>query len=103
MTSLTFKLHDAEQAACVENPPPRLARQLALAYLIEQLVEDGALESYAQAAQRLGITRARVSQIIGLLLLPLARQEEILLGRVVNSERGLRSSLSRRSLLDPKP
>ena len=52
------------------SPATRLARQLALAYLIEREIEAGQLKSYAEVAGRLRISRARVSQIADMVLLP---------------------------------
>ena len=72
-------------------PPSRLARQLALAHYIDRLVESGELESYAAAARRLRITRARMAQILSLLNLSAGVQEKILGGEIVSSERRLRS------------
>ena len=74
-------------------PATRLARQLALAYCIERLVEAGEIESYAAAAQRLGIGRARMAQILSLLNVSSGIQERILTGDLVSSERALRSVL----------
>ena len=68
-----------EQAAETQRPPAtRQARQLALAYFIEREIEAGRLKSYAEVAGRLRISRARVSQIAGMVLLPVAVQEAIL-------------------------
>ena len=75
---------------------PRVARLLALAYKIDRMVRDGEIADYAEAARRLGLTRARVSQITGLLLLAPAIQEAVLdlplvaNGRDPISERQLR-------------
>ena len=75
---------------------PRVARRLALAHRIEALVRAGDLRDYADAARRLGLTRARVTQLMNLLLLAPAIQEEILdlplvtEGRDPISERQLR-------------
>jgi hypothetical protein len=60
-------------------PPTHLARQLALAYFVEREIEAGRLKDYAAAARLLGLSRARVSQVIDLRLLPSKVQEEILL------------------------
>jgi hypothetical protein len=72
------------------QPPSRIARQLALAHLVERMVDEGKIRNYAEAARRLGVTRARMSQILNLLTLPHAVQERILLGREHLSERRLR-------------
>jgi hypothetical protein len=47
-----------------------LARQLALAYLIEREIEAGRTKSHVEVASRLRISRARVSQITDIVLLP---------------------------------
>ena len=54
-------------------------------------IEAGRIKSYAQVASHLGISRARVSQIAGMVLLPVAAQEAILQGDVAVGERELRS------------
>ena len=58
--------HVAPGAARTGNSPTgpkatRLARQLALSYEIDRLVEDGAL-THAEAALQIGVTRARITQ-----------------------------------------
>ncbi len=68
----------------------RAARMLALAHYVERLVESGELRSYSEAARKLGVTRARISQIIDLINLPPAVQEQILRGQLEVSERRLR-------------
>lgn len=69
-----------------EPKPPRTsvhvdrkARRLALAYLIERRIDAGSLRDYAEAAERLGLTRARLTQVMDLLLLPSCEQERLLL------------------------
>jgi hypothetical protein len=71
-------------------PPSRAARLLALAHHIERLIDEGALSGYADAARVLGVTRARMTQVMDLLLLPPAVQEGVLTGAVRASERRLR-------------
>ncbi len=63
---------------------------LALAYFVERNVENGTFASHAAAAQGLGVSRARMSQILNLLNLPAPIQEAILLGECRDSERKLR-------------
>lgn len=76
-------------------PPPiqRVARKLALAHYIERLIDQGRLRDYADAARRLGLTRARVSQVMDLLHLAPAVQASILSGELSWSERRLREVL----------
>ncbi len=76
-------------------PVPRLnlpiARRLALAHRIEGMVQRGAFDGYADAARRLGLTRARVTQIVDLVLLAPDIQAAVLLGLVEPRDRHLRA------------
>ncbi len=69
--------------AAPPKPPPkrvptRAARLLALAHRIDGLVRDGELTDYAEVALVAGLTRARISQIVDLLLLAPSIQERVL-------------------------
>ena len=68
----------------------RAARMLALAHHVERLVEAGELAGYAEAARALGVTRARLTQVMNLLLLSPKVQEELFAGKLRMSERALR-------------
>ena len=70
--------------------PSRAARMLALAHYIERQIEDGTIPVYAAAARALGVTRARLTQIMNLLLLAPTIQERIAVGELVLTERALR-------------
>ncbi len=80
-----------EKPALTAKPVSRCARLLALAYCLERKIEAGELASYAQAARALGMSKARVSQIMALSNLPVKIQEEILTGRMAAGERRLRT------------
>ncbi len=67
---------------------------LALAHHLEQLVESGELKDYAEGARNLGLTRARMSQLVSLLNLSAGIQEDILGGSIASSERSLRAVAS---------
>ena len=54
-------------------------RTFVLAYQIEQAIRDGRARDYADVAKQIGVTRARVSQIMRLLCLPSAFLEALLL------------------------
>ncbi len=75
---------------------PRVARMLAMAHEIDELIRDGKLRDLADAARAMELTRARVTQITNLLLLAPEIQMEILelplvtTGRDPVSERQLR-------------
>jgi hypothetical protein len=61
--------------------PDRLAsvaRLLAMAHRLDSLIADGAVANYAELAHYASVTRARISQIMNLLNLAPAIQEELL-------------------------
>lgn len=62
---------------------PRISRLMALAIRFEQLIRDGVVKDQADLARLAQITRARVTQIMDLLLLAPEIQEEILFLPVV--------------------
>ena len=65
----------------VAVPPgrvPRVARLLALAHRLEELLHGGVIADYAALARLGHVTRARVSQIMGLLNLAPDLQEALL-------------------------
>ena len=78
------------EAAPHAQPVSRAARMLALAHHVERLVEAGELAGYADAARALGVTRARLTQVMNLLLLAPEIQEQMLVGEVGATERELR-------------
>ena len=57
---------------------PRIGRLMALARHVEELVRSGTVGSYAAAARLGRISRARISQIVGLLNLAPDIQEQLL-------------------------
>ncbi len=66
-----------------------------MAHYVERLVDPGTVESYADAARQLGVSRARMSQILNLLNLPPRVQEGLLLGDQHLSERRIRALAGR--------
>ena len=72
--------HDAEPERNLSTPAriPRIARLMALARHVEELVRSGTVESYAVAARLGRVSRARLSQILGLLNLAPDLQEQLL-------------------------
>ena len=77
--------------------PSRTARQLAFAHYIERQIDAGTIPDYAAAARALGVTRARLTQLMNLLLLAPEIQERLLLSALVASERSLRRVMSEAS------
>ena len=72
-----------------DPPVARVAWQLALAHLIDRVVEKEVVADYAAAAQVLGLSRARLSQVTSLLLLAPEIQEAILVGEITVAARKL--------------
>ncbi len=90
----------AAAARAVRRYPARVARQLALAHALQRRVDDCEFADYADMARALGFTRARVTQLMDLLLLATDIQEEILFLEVAPgaqpiSERALRDGVLR--------
>ena len=102
--TVSYRLEPKQNRAVLlkERPKPsprqprfsdRTARMLALAHHVEIFVEDGRLPDYAAAARILGVTRARMTQVLNLLLLAPEIQERVLLGTLEVRERRLRAAL----------
>jgi hypothetical protein len=74
------RLQDTGYRAAVapRRYPARIARQLALAHALQRRVDAGKFADHAAMARALGFTRARISQIMDLLLLAPDIQAEIL-------------------------
>ncbi len=81
---------EKEKASAVSSQAPRAAIVLALAISIERAIERAELRDFADAARRLGLSRARLTQIGDLLLLAPWIQELVLAGGTRCSERDLR-------------
>lgn len=62
--------------------PLRAARMLALAHRLQAMIEAGEVEDRASLARRLGFSRARITQLLDLLLLAPDIQEELLFTEV---------------------
>ncbi len=74
-------LRQGELPAAVERPSgrvPRVARFMALAIRFDQLIRDGQVADYAELAQLGHVTRARITQIMNLLILAPDIQDAIL-------------------------
>lgn len=60
-----------------QNRAARKARNLALAYWIDGLVRSGEVADLAVVARMCGVSRARISKVIGLLGMAAAKQEHL--------------------------
>jgi hypothetical protein len=69
----------AAEAAEAERPRiPRVARLMALAIKLQDMIDHGEIADYAEIARLGFVTRARVTQIMNLLLLAPDIQEELM-------------------------
>ncbi|MFO0804402.1 MAG: hypothetical protein U0791_14925 [Gemmataceae bacterium] len=71
-------VRDGVAPAQASGRVPRVSRLMALAIRFDMLVRSGAVTDYAELARLGHVTRARVSQVMSLLYLAPAIQEEIL-------------------------
>jgi hypothetical protein len=69
---------DGESQLTAEERLPRLARLMALALHLEDLIQAGKVKNYATLGRLGHVSRSRVSQIMNLLLLAPDIQEQIL-------------------------
>jgi hypothetical protein len=88
----------SEPERAPERRPARVAQLLALAHHIEAAIARGDYADRADAARKLGVTRARITQILDLTLLAPDIQEAVLFleavgGREPVTERGLRATV----------
>lgn len=79
------RVQEAKQKSSNESRPqpvppevPKITRLLVLGYHFERLVRDGKVKNYAAIARLTGLSRARVTHITDLCLLPPNIQERIL-------------------------
>ena len=70
----------AGKGAAVPETVPRIARLLALAHKFQGMLDRGEVESMADLARLGQVSRARITQIMDLLMLAPGIQEELLMG-----------------------
>ena len=70
--------HDGLVEVSIPNTPPSLTKMLVLAHQIHRAVESSQITDFAEIARQIGVTRARVSQIVKLRCVAPAIQEIIL-------------------------
>ncbi|MFT3838947.1 MAG: hypothetical protein QM723_18350 [Myxococcaceae bacterium] len=90
------KQFDVQPQPAPTRQPARVALMLALAHQVQKAIDSGAVKDRAEVARRLGLTRARVTHLLDLLLLAPLLQESVLFLEAVDglqptSERVLRS------------
>jgi hypothetical protein len=93
--------HDPVAPANGRTPAPdrvaRVARMIALAHHWRGLVRSGVVRDQAALAQLVGVTRARITQVMGLLHLAPEIQEAVLLPPT--ESRGAEGTVTHRELL----
>lgn len=75
----TLGLFKEEQPCLEKGRVPRVSRLMALAIKMEQMIRDGVVKDYAELGRLGKVSRARISQIMGLLNLAPDIQEAVLL------------------------
>jgi hypothetical protein len=107
-TGAKGRKHLGEGAAAAPVPVvpgrvPRAARLLALAMRFEGLLRSGEVKDYADLARLAGVTRARMTQIMNLLLLAPDIQEAILdLPRTLAGRDAVTERLLRQIVVQPE-
>lgn len=71
-------LHTEPEQDVPDGSIPKVTRLMALAIRMQQLLREGIARNYADLARLGGVTRARLTQIMNLLLLAPDIQEELL-------------------------
>lgn len=78
----SIRFSDAPPPAAPKREPVRrpakVARMLALAHHLQRAIDQGLVADRAEVARKLGLTRARVTQLLDLLLLAPDVQAEVL-------------------------
>ena len=75
---VTFVEDTPTEPSATVRRPAKVARILALAHHVQRSIDSGAFSNQADVARKLGITRARITQLLDLLLLAPDIQEAIL-------------------------
>lgn len=92
--AVAFAPTEPEPAPPPKPRPSRAAQILALAHEFQRLIDTGEVPDRAALASQVGLTRARVTQIMDLLLLAPDIQEAMLVeGSAHETERRLRATL----------
>ena len=101
-TSTLYRFRQGMGIKLTETPPrepirypARIAITLALAHKLQQAIDEGWIEDRAEVARMLGVTRARVTQIMNLLLIPVAEQERLLFMEAVDGREPLSQATKR--------
>lgn len=95
------KNSDTRNSVLPEAKPSRAAQMLALAHELQRLIDSREVADRATLAEQLGLTRARLTQILDLLLLAPDIQEDVLLCVAPSGGRQVTERLLRRAANRP--
>jgi hypothetical protein len=87
-TRCLVRTPETDATAAPRGRLPRITRLMALAIHFDALIQSGAVANYAELARLGNVTRARVTQIMNLLMLAPEIQEQILFLPRVEQGRG---------------
>jgi len=77
--AVAFVDEAAQKPTIPDSRPSRAAVLLATAHRMQEMIDRGEVDGPAEFARRLGVSRARVTQVLALACLDPGRQEDILL------------------------
>jgi hypothetical protein len=103
--SIAVSFRTCKRAKATTTPRPKptgptaMARRLALAHYMAALIERGELRDLTEAAERLGVSKARMTQLADLALLAPDIQQAVLTGQCEPRDRHLHA-VGRHSLWD---
>ncbi len=80
--------------------PAKVARLLAMAHKLQRLIDEGKVKDRAELARQLGVSRARITQVLDLTLLAPDIQEEILFMEAVDGVKPVSERVLRRYIRD---
>lgn len=89
--SATFDPRPAPKPAAPKPTASPAARNLALAYHLDRLIERGLVADFTAAARLLGVSQPRLTHLMGLLLLAPEIQEAVLLEELKFGDKELRA------------
>jgi predicted XRE-type DNA-binding protein len=90
---ITAKFENVRRTEPAPTPAPRsgsAARNLALAYRVTALIDQGQIADYTTAAKLLGVSQPRLTHLMSLTMLAPTLQEAILAGTIAPGDKQLR-------------
>ena len=69
LSSIQRRTHQTSVTRRAADRFPKVTKLLVLAYQIQQAINEGRAKDYVDVARKLGVTRARITQLVNLLTL----------------------------------